>query len=160
MPGFLASVMELETLVVRHGVQRASGETPPQAMPFPFTVMGGLTLDDAALSRGTNHASPDVDDKDVDASHLVAATMVTSLYTAIGTLNLPSSVSTKDLSYRANRIDPGFLAEVKLRAAALTAQPTFSLQLGSKLKKRVFMGRFEDLSPDDADFTAGGRSKA
>lgn len=152
-PAFLGSVMELETLVVRHQAEQAGGA--PAKLPFPFTVLGGLKLDAAAIASGTNYKSPDVDDSDVDESHLVAMTLLASLYTSFGTLNLSGSVAgTRPLSERVNPSDTAFVLEVRRRIEALQAQPTFTRSLGSVLKRRVFMGRFDELTHEDLDFNA------
>jgi len=104
-PAFLGSVMELETLVVQHEAKQAGGA--PATAPFPFTVLGGLKLDAAAITSGTNYQSPDIDGSDVDESHLVALTLLASLYTSFGTLNLSSSVAgSRPMSERVNPSDP------------------------------------------------------
>ncbi|ABM96801.1 hypothetical protein [Methylibium petroleiphilum] len=156
-PAFIGSVMELETLVVRHQAEQAGGAPAkvPFPLPFPFTVLGGLKLDAAAITSGANYKSPDVEDSDVDESHLVALTVLASLYTSFGTLNLSSSVAGKrPMSERVNPADPAFVLEVRRRLEVLRAQSSFAMNLGPVLKRRVFMGRFDELSPEDLEFNA------
>lgn len=44
--------------------------------------------------------------------------------------------------------------EVRRRVEVLRAQSTFSMNLGSVLKRRVFLGRFDELSLEDLEFNA------
>lgn len=171
-PEFLASVLELESLVARLApallpkpALAALRSLPAGSMPPPFSVLLGLKATARVMSgpddrpSGITAGNPELDEpRDATPDDLLLGSLAASALKAMGARPFPATAlsSTQWPAAVDVHIDTGLFKELRLRRHWLRRLPRvdFAERLEHKLRRAVFLGRFDVASPDDVDHNA------